>query len=197
MTSLHRYLCTLLILVSWGQRAPGQTILKTNLLAPIIGGASLAVEVAAPAHKSVVVDASFGKTSLALPYDQYTFQSIQTQLRFYRKSPGPMRGSYLSPYAKYMHRQLYQEGRPGSWLFPGKAYRLFEGHSAGLGFSIGRQGVLAKRLIMDLSIGAGYLFYVSQQTQGTSSDQTGHVDMNVGISLGYSSGRSVSVSTSR
>lgn len=188
---INRYLCFLLVLTAICRTGMSQTILKTNVLAPIVGGASLAVEVAAPAHKSVVFDVSFGKTPLLLPYDQYTFQSVQTQFRLYRQSTGPMCGSYLSPYAKYMHREMYREAVRGSWLFPGKTYRYADGHSVGVGFGIGRQGVLAKRLLMDLSVGLGYLFYVSRQAEGDVSDQIGHLDANVGISLGYFTGRVV------
>jgi hypothetical protein len=188
---IYRYLYFLLLLTATCRPGMSQAILRTNLLAPIVGGASLAVEVAAPAKKSVVFDVSFGKTSLLLPYDQYTFQSVQSQFRFYRQSTGTMCGSYLGPYAKYMHREMYREAVRGSWLFPGKTYRYADGHSVGVGLGIGRQGVLAKRLVMDLSIGLGYLFYVSRQAEGDVGDQIGHLDANVGISLGYFTGRVV------
>lgn len=179
------YLHALILVLIGSGMLNGQTIVKTNVLAPIVGGASLAVEIAAPANKSVLLDASFGNTPLLIPNDRYMFQSLQAQLRLYRQSPGPMQGRYLNPYVKYMHREIFQEAVPGSWLFPGKAYRHFDGHSIGAGLGIGRQGVLAKRLLLDISVGLGYLVYIAAQEQGGDSDQEGHLDANVSISLGY------------
>jgi len=165
----------------------GQVMIKTNLLYPtLVRGASVALEVATPNHSSINLYAAFGSRGDLVLADQYKFRNLIIEKRFYQKSTTALRGAYLAPYAKYMHRQIYQEGSSGSLVVI--KGRDLDGHSVGLGTAVGLQVAnrFVKRTFIDVFVGGGYLIYLSEvDAKRPGQSRFGHLDLRTGLSLGY------------
>jgi hypothetical protein len=158
--------------------------IKTNILYPtLLQGASLAVEIATPNRTSLNLYGAFGSNGQLALAQEYRFQNLLVEERFYSaSSKGLFRGTYVAPYAKYMHRRIY---RAAQLLVQG---RDSDGHSMGLGMAFGSQvqPKSAKRLLVDAFIGGGYLVYVSQVDYANpTANRTGHLDLRAGLSIGF------------
>lgn len=184
--SVSRLAATLLLMVIT-QVGFSQVLIKTNLLYPtLVRGASVAFEVATPNHSSINLYAAFGSRGDLVLADHYKFQNLIIEKRFYKKSASALSGVYLAPYAKYMHRQIYQEGSSGSLI--GIKGRDSDGHSMGLGTAVGLQVTnrFVKRTFIDVFVGGGYLIYLREvDARKPGQSRFGHLDLRTGVPLGY------------
>ena len=134
-----------------------QTIVKTNILYPLILTGTVIIEKPIRHNVGLSLQTAVG-AGLAgwgdfgtMNNDKHRFQNLTAELRFFNREATSLSGFFVAPYIKYTHKRIRTEAvhleHPVLPFSIGG--RNFNGHALGLGTAIGYQEKTPKNLVFD------------------------------------------------
>ncbi len=161
-------------------------VLKTNTLIYIAKtGFNVSAEFTTSKEKSINVtfETGNGKYTYVNP-ERNKFTVLILERRNYHKlskSDTGLSGFYNNPYLKYRYKDKYQE-YVGGWFANGGK---FKSHSLGVGYTVGYQNFLFKRISIEPKFGLGLMFKVLSkgETKPTTVQPDGILGLSVGLKI--------------
>lgn len=158
------------------QDTPPQTLIKLNLLSPLVRTASLFVERAV--SEDISIQLGFFYTGASVSETKFRGFGLTPELRYYlsEKYPAP-RGVFIAPFARYQNFNLSDDvGNEGTFS------------SFGGGLLVGTQTMFKNKISLDVWAGPAYSSGKTKVTDGTDTFDLGSFDgfgVRFGVTVGF------------